>query len=118
MMGVVGGHDITATFDGDASLRKRPMRRILDPLEKFGAKTIDQKEGGRLPITVKGALDPIPVVYEVPVPSAQVKSAVLLAGQWKNAADPAAYRKLGVTSRVALARLASGWAGTADPPDR
>ena len=56
------------------------MRRILDPLEKFGARTVDQQQGGRLPITVKGALDPIPVVYEVPVPSAQVKSAVLLAG--------------------------------------
>ena len=79
-MGAVAGCPITAIFDGDASLRTRPMRRILDPLEKFGARTIDQKEGGRLPLTVQGALDPIPVVYEVPVPSAQVKSAVLLAG--------------------------------------
>jgi 3-phosphoshikimate 1-carboxyvinyltransferase len=79
-MGAVAGCPIEAIFDGDASLRTRPMRRILDPLEKFGARTLDQKEGGRLPITVKGALDPIPVVYEVPVPSAQVKSAVLLAG--------------------------------------
>jgi 3-phosphoshikimate 1-carboxyvinyltransferase len=79
-MGAVAGCPIAATFDGDASLRSRPMRRILDPLEKFGARTIDQKEGGRLPITVQGARDPIPVVYEVPVPSAQVKSAVLLAG--------------------------------------
>jgi 3-phosphoshikimate 1-carboxyvinyltransferase len=79
-MGAVAGCPISAIFDGDASLRTRPMRRILDPLEKFGARTIDQKEGGRLPITVKGALDPIPIVYEVPVPSAQVKSAVLLAG--------------------------------------
>jgi 3-phosphoshikimate 1-carboxyvinyltransferase len=80
MMGAVAGCPITAVFDGDASLRTRPMRRILDPLEKFGARTVDQQQGGRLPITVKGALDPIPVVYEVPVPSAQVKSAVLLAG--------------------------------------
>jgi 3-phosphoshikimate 1-carboxyvinyltransferase len=79
-MGAVAGCPISVTFDGDASLRSRPMRRILDPLEKFGARTVDQREGGRLPITVKGALDPIPVVYEVPVPSAQVKSAVLLAG--------------------------------------
>jgi 3-phosphoshikimate 1-carboxyvinyltransferase len=79
-MGAVAGCPITAIFDGDASLRSRPMRRILDPLEKFGARTVDQQQGGRLPITVKGALDPIPVVYEVPVPSAQVKSAVLLAG--------------------------------------
>jgi len=80
MMGAVAGCPITAVFDGDASLRTRPMRRILDPLERFGARTVEQKEGGRLPITVKGALDPIPVEYEVPVPSAQVKSAVLLAG--------------------------------------
>jgi 3-phosphoshikimate 1-carboxyvinyltransferase len=79
-MGAVAGCPITAIFDGDASLRTRPMRRILDPLEKFGARTMDQKEGGRLPVVLKGALDPIPVVYEVPVPSAQVKSAVLLAG--------------------------------------
>jgi 3-phosphoshikimate 1-carboxyvinyltransferase len=79
-MGAVAGCPISATFDGDASLRTRPMRRILDPLEKFGARTLDQKEGGRLPLTVQGARDPIPIVYEVPVPSAQVKSAVLLAG--------------------------------------
>ena len=79
-MGAVAGCPILATFDGDASLRTRPMRRILDPLEKFGARTIEQTEGGRLPLTMRGALDPIPVIYEVPVPSAQVKSAVLLAG--------------------------------------
>lgn len=80
MMGVVGGHGITARFDGDASLRRRPMRRILDPLELVGARVIEEAEGGRLPLTLKGALDPIPVTYETPVPSAQVKSAVLLAG--------------------------------------
>ena len=79
-MGAVAGCPITVTFDGDASLRSRPMRRILDPLEKFGARTLDQVEGGRLPLIVQGALDPVPIVYEVPVPSAQVKSAVLLAG--------------------------------------
>jgi 3-phosphoshikimate 1-carboxyvinyltransferase len=79
-MGAVAGCPIEAIFDGDASLRTRPMRRILDPLEKFGARTVNQVEGGRLPLTVRGALDPIPIVYEVPVPSAQVKSAVLLAG--------------------------------------
>jgi 3-phosphoshikimate 1-carboxyvinyltransferase len=79
-MGAVAGCPITATFDGDASLRSRPMRRILDPLEKFGARTTSQAEGGRLPLTVHGALDPVPIIYEVPVPSAQVKSAVLLAG--------------------------------------
>ena len=79
-MGAVAGCPITAAFDGDASLRSRPMRRILDPLEKFGARTASQTENGRLPLTVQGARDPVPIIYEVPVPSAQVKSAVLLAG--------------------------------------
>ena len=80
VMGAVAGCPITAVFDGDASLRKRPMRRILDPLEKFGARTTEQAEGGRLPVTLKGARDPLPIEYETPVPSAQIKSAVLLAG--------------------------------------
>ena len=79
-IGAVAGCPITATFDGDASLRKRPMRRVLDPLEKMGARVIEAAEGGRLPLTLQGALDPIPIVYESPVPSAQLKSAVLLAG--------------------------------------
>ncbi|MCP8940572.1 3-phosphoshikimate 1-carboxyvinyltransferase [Alsobacter sp. SYSU M60028] len=80
MMGVVGGHPVTATFDGDASLRKRPMRRILDPLEMMGAEVIAQAEGGRCPITLRGAADPLPITYRTPVASAQIKSAVLLAG--------------------------------------
>jgi 3-phosphoshikimate 1-carboxyvinyltransferase len=80
MMGVVAGCPITAVFDGDASLRTRPMRRILDPLELMGARTIDQAEGGRLPLTLQGARHPVPIEYEAPVPSAQLKSAVLLAG--------------------------------------
>ncbi len=80
MMGVVGCHPIRATFDGDASLRKRPMRRALDPLELFGVRVVAQGEGGRLPITIEGPKDAVPVVYESPVASAQVKSAVLLAG--------------------------------------
>ncbi|QCI69132.1 3-phosphoshikimate 1-carboxyvinyltransferase [Phreatobacter stygius] len=80
MMGVVGCHPIRATFDGDASLRKRPMRRALDPLELFGVRVVAQGEGGRLPITIEGPRDAVPVVYESPVASAQVKSAVLLAG--------------------------------------
>jgi len=79
-MGAVAGCPITAVFDGDPSLRTRPMRRILDPLAKFGAETVAIADGGRLPATLRGAADPIPIVYEVPVPSAQVKSAVLLAG--------------------------------------
>jgi len=80
VFGAVAGCPIKATFDGDASLRKRPMRRILDPLEKMGARVIEQAEGGRLPLTLQGASDPIPITYESPVPSAQLKSAVLLAG--------------------------------------
>jgi 3-phosphoshikimate 1-carboxyvinyltransferase len=79
-IGAVAGSPVTATFDGDASLRKRPMRRVLDPLEKMGARVLDCAEGGRLPLTLQGARDPIPIVYEPPVASAQLKSAVLLAG--------------------------------------
>jgi 3-phosphoshikimate 1-carboxyvinyltransferase len=80
VMGVVAGCPITATFDGDASLRKRPMRRILDPVALIGARTVRVSDGGRLPLTLAGAREPIPVVYRTPVPSAQIKSAVLLAG--------------------------------------
>ena len=80
VMGAVAGCPITATFDGDASLRRRPMRRILDPVVQMGARVVDAAEGGRLPITLAGARDPIPIVYHTPVPSAQIKSAVLLAG--------------------------------------
>jgi 3-phosphoshikimate 1-carboxyvinyltransferase len=79
-MGAVAGCPITVTFDGDASLRTRPMRRILDPLELMGARTLEIRDGGRLPAVVRGARDPIPIEYEATVPSAQLKSAVLLAG--------------------------------------
>jgi 3-phosphoshikimate 1-carboxyvinyltransferase len=80
VMGAVAGCPITATFDGDASLRKRPMQRILDPIISIGAHVVSASEGGRLPLTLAGARDPIPIVYRTPVPSAQIKSAVLLAG--------------------------------------
>ena len=79
-IGAVAGSPVTATFDGDASLRSRPMRRVLDPLEKMGARMIQAAEGDRLPLTLQGAADPIPITYQSPVPSAQLKSAVLLAG--------------------------------------
>jgi 3-phosphoshikimate 1-carboxyvinyltransferase len=79
MMGVIAGHPVTARFDGDASLRKRPMGRILDPLALVGARTVVCAEGKRLPLTLKGATNPVPVHYETPVASAQVKSAVLFA---------------------------------------
>jgi 3-phosphoshikimate 1-carboxyvinyltransferase len=80
VMGAVAGCPITATFDGDVSLRSRPMRRIVDPLAKMGARVVDQAEGGRLPLTLHGAADPLPIEYRTPVASAQIKSAVLLAG--------------------------------------
>src|SRR5438128_1004760 len=80
VMGAVGGCPIGATFDGDASLRRRPMQRILEPLARIGARAASAGDGGRLPITLAGARDPIPIVYRTPVPSAQIKSAVLLAG--------------------------------------
>ena len=79
IMGAMATSAITATFTGDASLNKRPMARVIDPLALFGTRSVG-RSGGRLPITMVGAADPIPVRYEVPVPSAQVKSAVLLAG--------------------------------------
>ena len=78
-LGAVAGCPITATFDGDASLRSRPMRRVLDPLERIGARTLASAEG-RLPLTLAGARDPMPIVFKPPVPSAQLKSATLLAG--------------------------------------
>ena len=80
MMGVVGGHALKATFDGDASLRKRPMRRILDPLVLMGVEVISETEGGRCPIVIRGTAEPAPIEYRSPVASAQLKSAILLAG--------------------------------------
>jgi 3-phosphoshikimate 1-carboxyvinyltransferase len=80
VMGAVAGCPITATFDGDASLRTRPMKRILDPVAQIGARALSMAEGGRLPLTLAGARDPVPIVYRTPVASAQIKSAVLLAG--------------------------------------
>ena len=79
MLGAVAGCPIAATFDGDGSLRKRPMRRVLEPLERFGAQTLTSSDG-RVPLTLAGAREPIPIVFEPQVASAQLKSAVLLAG--------------------------------------
>ncbi len=80
VIGAVAGCPITATFEGDASLRTRPMKRVLDPLERMGARTLSVADGGRLPLTLQGARDPVPIAYEPPAASAQLKSAVLLAG--------------------------------------
>jgi 3-phosphoshikimate 1-carboxyvinyltransferase len=79
IMGCMATTPMTATFTGDASLRKRPMGRVTDPLSLFGAQAYG-RQGGRLPMTVVGAANPVPVRYTLPVASAQVKSAVLLAG--------------------------------------
>ena len=79
IMGTMATTAMTATFTGDASLRKRPMGRVTEPLGLFGAQAYGRK-GGRLPMTVVGAASPVAVRYALPVASAQVKSAVLLAG--------------------------------------
>ncbi|WP_299847969.1 3-phosphoshikimate 1-carboxyvinyltransferase [uncultured Roseovarius sp.] len=79
IMGAMATAPITVTFTGDASLNGRPMGRVTDPLALFGAQSVG-RSGGRLPMTITGAAHPVPVHYIVPVPSAQVKSAVLLAG--------------------------------------
>ncbi|MCB1385140.1 MAG: 3-phosphoshikimate 1-carboxyvinyltransferase [Nitratireductor sp.] len=79
-MGLAGAYDFETTFLGDASLSKRPMGRVVDPLKLMGVQVLDSREGCRLPITLRGPRVAAPVEYAVPVPSAQVKSAVLLAG--------------------------------------
>ena len=79
LMGLVASHAISATFIGDASLSKRPMGRVIEPLSQMGA-AFEASEGGRLPLTLRGANPAVPITYRLPVASAQVKSAVLLAG--------------------------------------
>lgn len=78
MMGVLAGHPVTVTLTGDASLSKRPMRRVLMPLKEMGLEVVEDRE--MLPLTIRGSDALVPIVYELPVPSAQVKSAILLAG--------------------------------------
>ena len=79
IMGAMATTPINVTFTGDHSLNSRPMGRVTDPLSKFGVATFGRSKG-RLPMTIVGARSPIPIQYTVPVPSAQVKSALLLAG--------------------------------------
>jgi 3-phosphoshikimate 1-carboxyvinyltransferase len=79
LMGLVASHPITATFIGDASLSKRPMGRVIDPLSQMGAE-FTASPGGRLPLTLRGICPAVPIEYRLPVASAQVKSAILLAG--------------------------------------
>jgi 3-phosphoshikimate 1-carboxyvinyltransferase len=79
LMGVVAAHPLTAFLTGDTSLRRRPMARVAEPLTRIGARIV-AREGGRLPLAITGPSSPLPITYRLPVPSAQVKSAVLLAG--------------------------------------
>ena len=79
LMGLVASHPITATFTGDASLSKRPMARVIDPLSQMGAE-FTASPGGRLPLTLRGISPAVAIDYRLPVASAQVKSAILLAG--------------------------------------
>ncbi|KUO57998.1 MAG: 3-phosphoshikimate 1-carboxyvinyltransferase [Sphingomonadales bacterium BRH_c3] len=79
LMGLIASHAISARLVGDASLSKRPMGRVIEPLSRMGA-NFDAAEGGTLPLTIRGAQPAVPISYRLPVASAQVKSAVLLAG--------------------------------------
>ena len=79
LIGIAASHPVTSIFTGDASLRRRPMRRVTEPLRRIGAGFVG-REGDRLPIAVTGAASPMPIEYRTPMASAQVKSAVLLAG--------------------------------------
>ena len=79
MMGVIAGHDMTVRLTGDASLSRRPMGRVLKPLLRMGLEVVDSGKE-TLPLTLRGSPDLIPIEYQLPVPSAQIKSAVLIAG--------------------------------------
>lgn len=79
LMGLLASHDLTVTFIGDASLSKRPMGRVIEPLSLMGTE-FTPSPGGRLPLTMRGLVPAVPIEYRLPVASAQVKSAVLLAG--------------------------------------
>lgn len=79
LMGLIAGHPITAFMTGDDSLRRRPMQRVAEPLRRMGARIV-ARASGCLPLAIVGTADPLPLHYQLPIPSAQVKSAILLAG--------------------------------------
>jgi len=79
LMGLIGAHGIEVRMRGDASLSGRPMNRVIKPLEMMGGR-FEASEGGRLPLTIHGTEEALPLEYRLPVASAQVKSAILLAG--------------------------------------
>ncbi len=78
LLGLLAGHDMSVFLTGDASLRRRPMDRVIEPLSRMGA-SFEARQGNRLPLLLRGATLPVPIRYELPVASAQVKSAILLA---------------------------------------
>jgi len=80
LLGLVTGQGITATFTGDASLKSRPMGRVLEPLEQMGALVEDAAEGRKFPLSIRGTVPAMPLEYRLPFPSAQIKSAILIAG--------------------------------------
>ena len=79
LLGLLSGYDFKTTITGDSSLRTRPMNRVMQPLYEMGSR-FEARDGGLLPITVKGSFNLVPINYTLPVPSAQVKSSILLAG--------------------------------------
>ncbi len=79
-MGLFGAYDFKTIYKGDASLSSRPMNRVLNPLREMGVQVLEEEGEGRLPITLQGPWQTAPIEYVVPVPSAQVKSAILFAG--------------------------------------
>ena len=95
LCGILASHPLFAVMTGDASLRRRPMRRVTDPLMACGAQ-FSSRAGGRLPLAIRGARDALPIEYRLPVASAQVKSALLLAGLnapgWTRIEEPEATR--------------------------
>jgi 3-phosphoshikimate 1-carboxyvinyltransferase len=78
LLGLMASHDMSVFLTGDASLRRRPMGRVIEPLQRMGA-SFEARQGNRLPLLMRGASLPVPIRYELPVASAQVKSAILLA---------------------------------------
>ncbi len=79
LAGILASHPFTSVMTGDASLRRRPMQRVIEPLTRMGAR-FEGREGGRLPLAIVGTDEMLPIEYRLPVASAQVKSAILLAG--------------------------------------
>ncbi|MDH5189555.1 MAG: 3-phosphoshikimate 1-carboxyvinyltransferase [Rhodospirillaceae bacterium] len=80
LMGLIAGHEISVTLIGDKSLSSRPMKRVMEPLEQMGAVFESENHNAQLPLTIRGRAQPIPISYDLPVASAQVKSAIILAG--------------------------------------